>query len=506
MLWPESESTKANASLRQEISKLRHGFDDELNDALVTTKQTISLDPSVVKLDVDELDDYMPSEILDDFEPINDSFDQWLDLRRLSFESPADKEISVSPSPRLAVAPASDRQITLFFDAPSVITSHPLAQFFADFVRTAIMTNISEKFVAASVDRASEANIAFNLTLAGNSHEVAISMQSTLNFGLVNHLSEVIVIPTGQLGNPSNVTVNAFIGRVVERTERAVKQQCNDQTGALLGFTVINDFFDLRSDRSQQTIASLTAHQLDAPEEVTLPLLAYLATFSKGESIDCAIEDVDDRLRSGLPDLYRQQPFNSIALACLGHHAGYVDNNWYFAEQALIQATYLNPTQAFVWDHYALNRYYVGQYAAAEEAACKAVRLGVFSPLLYSYETTLSMVYTAQQRYQLGLKYAVLGMTKQPGFLALHRMKTICLMGLDQTEAAIRAFLEMWLLDAEIISTDVIKQRLASNDEALMVRNVSMLKRAAHAAMQLQLTREDAKQWLKDSQPIQVQF
>lgn len=119
----------------------------------------------------------------------------------------------------------------------------------------------------------------------------------------------------------------------------------------------------------------------------------------------------------------------------------------------------LNPNQAFVWDHYALNRMYVGDFEAAHKAAERAVYLGSFSPLSYSYDTTLAMTSTMLGRNQLAIASSRNALRKQPKFAAAMRYLLVSLSRLDREDEARSTYEALLLRDPDFADPEVQKAR-----------------------------------------------
>jgi tetratricopeptide (TPR) repeat protein len=157
------------------------------------------------------------------------------------------------------------------------------------------------------------------------------------------------------------------------------------------------------------------------PQPVSLGLLTYISSFRIGERLG----EYDDHRRAATEAHARQlmdaDPYNSLALACLGHFQGYVMRDFEAAGELLTRAIALNPHQAFAWDHYALYNLYIGKLEEALRASRTAVHLGSYSPLRYSFETTLAMVSTLLGDHNSAIQFAKRALSRQPTFKAAKR-------------------------------------------------------------------------------------
>ena len=144
-----------------------------------------------------------------------------------------------------------------------------------------------------------------------------------------------------------------------------------------------------------------------------------------------------------------------VALACYGHVLGYVFQEHALAGKVLERAVAQNPSQAFAWDHLALHKLYCGDYDHALQFAQKATQLGAYSPLSYSYDTTLSMAATLAGDYGRATVAGLSAMQKQPRFKASLRYLMIAQSALGQRDAAEQTRDRLLRADPDFIRPDV---------------------------------------------------
>lgn len=219
---------------------------------------------------------------------------------------------------------------------------------------------------------------------------------------------------------------SSFIAQCADRLAQALFSQrgqhlSSQRPGARASYAALNLIFRNDVDCLDAAEKLLEASQERDPQATYLGLLAYISCMRVGENLG----DFDDRRRRATQHYARQamdaDPYNSLSLSCIGHVHGYVMREFETAGEHLGRAIELNPHQAFAWDHYALLNLYTGRLDKALEASKRAVFLGSYSPLRYSFETTLAMVSTLLGDHQTAIRYAERALSRQPGFKAAKR-------------------------------------------------------------------------------------
>ena len=219
---------------------------------------------------------------------------------------------------------------------------------------------------------------------------------------------------------------SGFIAQSADRLAQALFSQrglrlSSQAPGAKASYAALNLIFRNDVDCLNTAEKLLEASQERDPQATYLGLLAYISCMRVGENLGA----FDDRRRRATQHYAREamdaDPYNSLSLACIGHVHGYVMREFETAGEHLGRAIELNPHQAFAWDHYALLNLYTGKLDEALKASKKAVLLGSYSPLRYSFETTLAMVSTLLGDHQTAIRYAERALSRQPSFKAAKR-------------------------------------------------------------------------------------
>lgn len=138
---------------------------------------------------------------------------------------------------------------------------------------------------------------------------------------------------------------------------------------------------------------------------------------------------------------------------------GYVFRDHDRAGELLERALSLNPNQAFVWDHYALHKFYTGDYKTAYDAAKKAVCLGEFSPISYGYDTTLAMTSVMIGDTAQAIVAGRSALRKQPRFNAAKRYLLASLSFAGRDGEAREIYQSLLQTDPQFADSEVQKER-----------------------------------------------
>ena len=231
---------------------------------------------------------------------------------------------------------------------------------------------------------------------------------------------------SGEIPHLDSLSVSGFIAQSADRLARALFNQAGLSAspvafGAKASYAALNLIFRNDAECLDAAEKLLEASQQRDPQATYLGLLAYISCVGVGENLG----NYDERRHQATQHYAREaidaDPYNSLSLACLGHVHGYVMRDFETSGELLGRAIKLNPHQAFAWDHYALLNLYTGKLDEALRASTRAVLLGSYSPLRYSFETTLAMVSTLLGDHQTAIKYAERALSRQPSFKAAKR-------------------------------------------------------------------------------------
>jgi hypothetical protein len=222
------------------------------------------------------------------------------------------------------------------------------------------------------------------------------------------------------------------------------------------GYAALNLIFRLDEDALGRARDLLDIEDRDVLQDA---LGAYIASFSVGENLGTLTDQDRGELHRMATARLQANPFNSVALACFGHVLGYVFQDHEAAAHLLERAVRLNPAQPFAWDHYALHKLYAGNPGAARAAAERAVSLGAYSPLAYSFETTLAMAATLEGDYDRAVQAGRSALQKQPKFNATKRYLMVAHAARGERQRAEALRDSLLAADPEIVHPDVREAR-----------------------------------------------
>lgn len=464
-LWSDREDSQASGSLRQAIMELKKALAPDLSELLVADRENVSLRLERLQIDVKEMFisgsgvnlsycyDRRPMELLEGLDVGDPEFEDWLTLERQHWSKKVDESrqlggpIDISPTRTSGNGPGGGPPLMLRLGIgllPCINNVDSISHIsLADLLLEAVVRNLQELQPIDLYDFR-DSGASFGITaaqgpdlllrvrvyLAGNDMNVTMLAYRTSSQKLV--WTHSIHAEQSEFLRVDAMALSAFVNQNVDRIAHAFftasPEGPDPQTAPVkTGYAALNLIF--RDD--EQSLASaeqilLEAYKLDQ-QSMFLALLAYTSTFRVGEHLG----EFTDRERLATITRAREalsvNPFNSVTLACVGHVYGYVLRDLEQSGELLRQALEINPHQAFVWDHYALFCLYTGNYDAALSAAKHGVQLGSFSPLRYSFETTLSMAATLTGDYRTAIFYARRALARQPRFAAAMRYLTVAL-------------------------------------------------------------------------------
>lgn len=422
-LWSLSDEKKSSTNLRQILFELRRDIGPLADRALDFGPQTISFRPGRVWVDrqaVDEdpsllsalgLNDM--SELLEGMDIGDPEFEDWLSLERGNW---ADRAETLMEDAEIVAAKARSAQVSTIGSEPthrislalmkSVLHgSDNLGTHLADRLIESIANSIREFQPVRILDLRDQSGSLEDLIASANTEFycrlrlLRIGENVTLTFFLhrVSRMalewSQSIQCRIDDLIAYDGQIIQGFVAQNVDRLVRTLLDSIPDDPEgevARSGYAAMNLIFRMTDDALGQAMK-----MLDNPASGRSPLhsalRSYIASFHVGDNIGPYTDEAREHLRRDIANRLAPTPFNSIALASLGHVMGYVFHEFEASRAILEQAIRLNPSQAFAWDHYALNKIYTGDFKGAQQAAERASYLGAYSPISFSYETTLAM-------------------------------------------------------------------------------------------------------------------
>ena len=222
-------------------------------------------------------------------------------------------------------------------------------------------------------------------------------------------------------------------------------------------YQVLNTMFRFDQTSHQTAEALLQITPTESQQTVQIALRAYLQTFCVGEHWGELHKGVYANTRDLVSQVLVANPQNPIALCATGHALGFTLHEHELAIDLLRRSVQLGPTQAFCLDHLALAHLYLGHYDNAMKYAKRAIQVGAFSPLRFTYETTLCMIATLQGDYKSAVHYGKRALSRRPSYGAALRYTSISLAHLDRVDEAAMLLLRTGDWDDEF-SMDWIDQ------------------------------------------------
>ncbi len=498
-LWSSSDEKKSSTNLRQTVFELKRDLGEWAAQILVIDRHTIGLDLDATWIDIraiqsrpeifQQLDYSEETQLLEGLDVADEEFEDWLQMERQIW---LDRAIELAKNPRpqtakidverdvsLPTTLAASRekpQFSLGF-LPSILQGcNKDTQHLADIVLEGVATNLREFAPIKVLDfrddmmtseillNACETEYFVRVRILHLRDTVSVSffLYRTKNMGL--EWSQSIQAPSNEFSLGADDLISGFIAQTVDRLAKSLftpgPQHPQDHTDVnSVSFTALNMMFQLDSEAIGNTENLLNRAQADAPNSIYPALQAYLLTFKLGENLGDVNGSDIERVRRRVTDAVGTSPFNSLSLACLGHAIGYIFGETLVAAELLNKAIELNPNQAFVWDHYALHKLYIGDTEAAYEAARRAVHFGAYSPIRYSYDTTLCMTAMMSGRLEQAIVSGKSALGKQPRFAAAMRYLTASYGLKGRLDEAQNVFESLLAVDPDFENSQVRKQR-----------------------------------------------
>ncbi len=503
-LWSASDERRSSTSLRQVLFELRRDLGWLFDALLDIDRHAIGLRPDAVWIDhaavlegsvgLADLGISQDTELLEGMDVKDEEFEDWLLLERQSWAQKADS-LSQDPAQAGPPAPPPDtrlRAAVMPQTAPrlsigilpsiqqgfDVATSH-----IADLVLEGIVKNLSELHRLDLFDFRDARDPSDSLIAATDTDYFVrirvLQIRQTLTLTFFFYQAEKMSLEWSQsiqttvdevLDLDSYVT-SGFITQNVDRMSRSISSNPrlvaqDDASPNVAGYTALNMMFRLDRPALENAETLLAQTGDGSSEALFLALRTYAASFKLGENLgvlDMAGETETAKLARQALD---RNPFNAISLACLGHTMGYVFRDHSLAGEVLERALELNPNQAFVWDHYALHNLYIGDYDRAQRAAKRAVYLGSYSPISYSYDTTLAMTATMLGQRNEAIQSSRNALRKQPRFAAALRCLLVNLTDGDQVNQAQGVYDDLLRIDPEFKDPETQKARFRVADKS----------------------------------------
>ena len=510
-LWSDRDSKRANDSLRQTIRQIKKSFGKFSDKILDFGRISIRMCRLTTAVDIDtisnelinpnhtkNLDVERYGEFLEGLDVGDEEFEEWLTIERSRWEEVLFEIRNAARKSRKASVKAiasstisgnarhlGEEEISFGIGLlPPVLINIPVeVEGLADSITEGIAHSLQELHPFDIYDYRDAADqkygipgkggpdVLFRVRMRalGNNFEISFLATHSEKRELIWHHS--IAANQSDLLKIESLTLSGFISQNVDKLSRQLfanerfRTGRTNRSGWKYGFNALNKIFSLEDDSmsSAEQLLLVASNYEDAA--AYKGMLAYLSTFKVGEAYGIFDDEARETTRVILVQQQAEHPFNSVSLACLGHVCSYILKDYHVAEEFLSNAISLNPHQAFAWDHLALLKIYMGDYTAAKEASSKAVYLGSFSPLRYSYETTLAMACTLSGDYHTAIHYARRALARQPNFLAANRYLAVALGCANEIKEAESAGEKLLALDPQFADRAIQKQRFSINSK-----------------------------------------
>lgn len=518
-LWSESDERKSSTSLRQVIFELRRDLGGLFDAIIALDRHTITLkddrlwiDYIAVQQDVSQMSTLNISPdttLLEGIDIRDEEFENWLLLERQTWVRKSEQLIAARDEAPVNVPQKIDtRQVTVQPTQRTLRISVGIlpniqqgcdtnTAHVADNVLEGIAKNLCELHPLDIYDfRDSSAH---SDALAGASDtdyyirvralQIRESLTLTFFFYQATRMSlewsQSIQTSVADVLDWDSYVISGFVTQNVDRISKSITDQAGNigthlDQSQVAGYTALNMMFRLDRmalNNAEQLLSSTRDTQNSA---LFSALRAYSASFKIGENLGIIdATTVSDTVELA-QDAQNKNPFNAISLACLGHTMGYVFRDHAMAGALIERALNLNRNQAFVWDHYALHKLYTGDYKAAHSAAQRAVYLGSYSPISYSYDTTLAMTATMLGDHRKAIVSSQNALKKQPKFSAAMRYLLVNLSDTGRMTEAADVYHDLLRIDPDFGDPSVQKERFRLGENPKEADFLEAIKRCSH--------------------------
>lgn len=516
-LWSESDEKKSSSSLRQTVFEIKKDLGEFADHILQIDRHSIGLKLNNLWIDLHAVKDDLgvcgelgitpETELLEGCDVVDEEFEQWLSMERQIWADIADQ----IPEKAVRAGQVANRGegagLPAVGDTGELLSPiyslgflpniqhgcDEYTQHVADYVLEGVAKNLKEFQPIQIFDFRDSTQHSSNLTSACETEyfvrvrAMQVQRQITLTLFLYKtsqmslEWSQTIQMDVDELLSQDFPVLAGFISQNVDRLAKSVFEDRpfqNDPAVAArrAGYTALNLMFKLDETALLNSCDLLeTAHQ-KSPSSIYPALQSYVTSFLTGENLGELKSDAAIQTREIVKSTLEGNPFNSIALACLSHVMGYVFRDHDVAHELIERAIKLNDSQAFVWDHLALHKIYTGDFEAAYEAARKAVYIGAYSPISYSYDTTLSMAATMVGKHGEAIVAGQNALSKQPRFTAAMRYLIANLGHAGRFEEAQEIYSKLLKVDPDFADRQVQQERFRLSNpfaEDLVLKGIS---------------------------------
>lgn len=524
-LWSTSDEQKSASSLRQTVFELRKDLGALADEILDINRMSIGLrldrvwiDHSTVAEDpqqLHKLEITEETELLEGIDVADEEFEDWLQMERQIWYDKSTELLEANPRPaptqptpaqtRGLLVPARSTEDLNETQEPQTCSIGFLpniqqgcdtnTQHLADYVLEGVARNLREFEPVAVFDFRDPAMHSDQFTNAFET-EYYIRVRSlqvrdslTLTFFLYRSSRMALEWSQSIQTSADEIVQNSMLleGFIAQNVDRMAKSMFEDRLRMIdnrddwppkVGYSALNLMFKL-DENALTNSETMLLRGADAEEDSPIypALRAYLTTFKVGENMGVMNRGELEDARANAEAALGQNPFNSISLACIAHVMGYVFHEHEVAGGLLEQALNLNASQPFVWDHYALHKLYSGEFEAAYRAAERGASLGAFSPISYSYDTTLAMAATMAGDHRRAIMAGQRALRKQPRFTAAMRYLVLNYAKLGREAEAQAMFERLITVDPEFIDPEVQRERFRFAQKQDETTVLSIIKR-----------------------------
>lgn len=493
-LWSSSTDERSSSSLRQTVFEVKKALGDFADSFLAIERNSIQLRLDRIWIDIRVLTDNPghfdfdeeysnDCELLEGIDIRDEEFEDWLLMERRNWEEKRDN---------IAVKPARRTSAINTFQQPNIVLPkrrisigilpsirHGCSEqsaVIADHLIEAISRNIVEFYPNDILDfrdtqQGPEEN--FDLLVADYFVRARIlEVMGNLTITLFVYRSNTTELVWSQsiqtsaselMENRAELLIQ-FVAQNVDRLARTIVRESAGNSEPSPGtpgaaYSALVKMFDLDDRALDLSAITLDTLNRESPHPLYESLLAYSDTFRIGENIGAKLDSLHEQNWERMQLALERDTFNSIALASTGHVVGYMFGKHEIATELLKKAIQLNPTQAFVWDHLALHYLYTGKLDLADNASRRAVSLGAYSPLKYSYETTSCMIASLRGHHERAVALGLSALSKKPRFTAAMRYTLASCGYLERFEQAETIASQLKIADPEFFDKSAQKQR-----------------------------------------------
>lgn len=527
-LWSTSDEQKSASSLRQTVFELRKDLGPLADEILDINRMSIGLRLDRVWIDhaeilaapvqMHKLEVSEDTELLEGIDVVDEEFEDWLQMERQIWYDKATELLESTPrpapvhpvatqtQPRSLLVPS--RSTETLGDVPDAQTfsigflpniqqgCDANTQHLADYVLEGVARNLREFEPVAVYDfrdptmHSDQFTQAFETEYYTRVRTMQVRDSLTMTFFLYRSSRMALEWSQSIQTSADQIVQNSMLleGFIAQNVDRMAKSMFDDRLRMIdngddwppkVGYSALNLMFKLDESALGNSETMLLQGDDDADHGSIYPALrAYLTTFKIGENIGALNRGELDEARASAEAALGKNPFNSISLACIAHVLGYVFHEHDTAGGLLEQALNLNGSQPFVWDHYALHKIYTGEFEAAYRAAERGAALGSFSPISYSYDTTLAMAATMAGDHRRAIMAGQRALRKQPRFTAAMRYLLLNYAKLGRETEAQAMFERLLAVDPEFRDPEVQKERFRfahRQDEASVLGTLKRL-------------------------------